>query len=182
MRCSALLLALMVHSSRGQIDDEPDMGAGVGGGDGGVGGGALATPTPTCSFSTKGIKFDLTGMKRDDHDYTGTTPGGYTYRFNVCAGTVKVCNSQNAPASKWRGTKCNNLGDQGTQSIALLDEKSPYKGLKVTYKDGDICKKQVTTRRAARATCRCVLLRMCAVLPWCCRMAGAAASARHCRR
>ena len=70
----------------------------------------------------------------------------------------------------------------GTQSIALLDEKSPYKGLKVTYKDGDICKKQVTTRRAARATCRCVLLRMCAVLPWCCRMAGAAASARHCRR
>jgi hypothetical protein len=106
--------------------------------------GGGATPARTCAWTSPGgVKFDLRGMRRTDHDYLGTTPGGYTYRFNVCAGTVKVCNRQAAPASKWRGSKCNNLGDMQTQDFALIDPADPYKGLKVTYKDGDICKKQV---------------------------------------
>ena len=69
---------------------------------------------------------------------------GYTYRFNICGGTVKVCNGQPAPASKWRGTKCNNLGDMQTQEISLLDEHDASKGLRLVYRDGDICKKQVS--------------------------------------
>ena len=86
----------------------------------------------------------MTPMKHLDHDYTGTTNGGYAYRFNVCGNTVKMCNAQPAPASKWRGTKCNNLGEMSTQSFSLLDESDPTAGLKVTYRDGDICKKQVS--------------------------------------
>ena len=30
-------------------------------------------------------------MTRTDHDYTGTTNGGYAYRFNLCGNTVKLC-------------------------------------------------------------------------------------------
>ena len=83
-------------------------------------------------------------MKQVGHDFTGTTAGGYTYRFNVCGGTVKVCNRQQAPASKWRGTKCNNLGDMQTQEITLIDEHDANKGIRLAYRDGDICKKQVS--------------------------------------
>ena len=100
---------------------------------------------PACTYTSprEGYKWDLRPMKRADHDFSGTTPGGYTYRFNVCGGTVKVCNRVQAPANKWRGTKCNNLGEMSTQSFSLLDESDPTAGLKVTYRDGDICKKQV---------------------------------------
>jgi len=105
--------------------------------------GASPKLSPCTWTSPTGVKFDLRGMRRTDHDYLGTTPGGYTYRFNVCSGTVKVCNRQAAPASKWRGSKCNNLGDMQTQEFSLIDPTDPYKGLKVMYKDGDICKKQV---------------------------------------
>jgi len=104
---------------------------------------AAATTKPCLYTSPAGAKYDLRGMRRSDHDFLGTTPGGYTYRFNVCAGSVKVCNRQAAPASKWRGSKCNNLGDIQTQEFSQLDPVDPSKGIKVTYKDGDICKKQV---------------------------------------
>jgi len=150
MQCAVsrhtLCLLLALQGCRGQIDDEADGVGGIGGGDGGGGGGgggATKAAAPSCTLSAKGATYNLAGMKRDDHDYTGTTPGGYTYRFNVCGGTVKVCNSQAAPASKWRGTKCNNLGDMQTQEIGLVDAKDPGKGVKITYKDGDICKKQI---------------------------------------
>ena len=61
---------------------------------------------PACTYTSprEGYKWDLRPMKRADHDFSGTTPGGYTYRFNVCGGTVKVCNRVQAPANKWRGT------------------------------------------------------------------------------
>mgnify|MGYP003316440580 CR=1 FL=1 len=49
-----------------------------------------------------------------------------------------------APASKWRGTKCNNLGDMQTQEISLIDDHDASKGLRLVYRDGDICKKQVS--------------------------------------
>ena len=62
----------------------------------------------------------------------------------MCGGTVKVCNRQPAPASKWRGTKCNNLGDMQTQEISLIDDHDASKGLRLVYRDGDICKKQVS--------------------------------------
>jgi len=98
----------------------------------------------SCVFKAPGgASFDLTPMKRDDHDFTGTTTGGYAYRFNVCGNTVKLCNSQPAPASKWRGTKCNNLGDPSTQTVSLLDGNDPAKGLRLKYTQGDICKRQV---------------------------------------
>ena len=42
----------------------------------------------------------MSPMRRTDHDFTGTTNGGY--RFNVCGNTVKLCNQMPAPASKWR--------------------------------------------------------------------------------
>ena len=98
----------------------------------------------SCIFKApEGQSFDLTPMKHLDHDYTGTTNGGYAYRFNVCGNTVKMCNAQPAPASKWRGTKCNNLGDPSTQTVSLLDAADPSKGLRVEYTQGDICKRQV---------------------------------------
>ena len=131
-------LVLLLKYSNGQIDDEMD--------DSSTGMGAVgmtSQDSPSCKFTAKGSTFNLEGMTRTEHDFTGTTPGGYTYRFNVCGGTVKVCNQQQAPSSKWRGTKCNNLGDLSTQEIGLLDNLNPHKGLKVSYHDGDICKKQV---------------------------------------
>jgi len=98
----------------------------------------------SCVFrAPTGEAFDLTPMKRDDHDFTGTTTGGYAYRFNVCGNTVKLCNAQPAPASKWRGTKCNNLGDPSTQTVSLLDSKDPSAGVRLKYTQGDICKRQV---------------------------------------
>ncbi|KAL3926825.1 MAG: hypothetical protein SGPRY_003117 [Prymnesium sp.] len=136
MRALCVLLALLCASA--QLDEEAD-----GTGEWDEGGVGEALPLPSCTFLSKGMRFSLDGMKRRDHDYTGTTPGGYTYRFNVCGGSVKVCNSQVAPASKWRGSKCNNLGDMSTQTMELLDASNPKKGLRVAYKNGDICKKQV---------------------------------------
>ena len=133
-RPSCSLLLLLLRHSSGQIDDEPDSLPSAM---------APARSATSCKYTSKGVVFDLGGMLRTDHDFTGTTPGGYTYRFNVCGGTVKVCNGQQGPASKWRGTKCNNLGDLGTQEISLLKPSEPRKGLKLSYRDGDICKKQV---------------------------------------
>jgi len=109
------------------------------------GGGIATSRPPACSWTSPGgASFNLQGMKQLGHDFTGTTAGGYTYRFNVCGGTVKVCNKQAAPASKWRGTKCNNLGDMQTQDIQLIDDHDANKGIKLLYRDGDICKKQVS--------------------------------------
>ena len=106
-------------------------------------GSAALTSTASCVYSSpSGHVFDMSPMRRTDHDFTGTTNGGYAYRFNVCGNTVKLCNQLPAPASKWRGTKCNNLGDPSTQTVALLDAADPAKGLKFTYTQGDICKRQ----------------------------------------
>ena len=98
----------------------------------------------SCQFSPAGtnLHFDLSPMRQTSHDFTSATAGGYTYRFNVCGDAVKVCNSQPAPAAKWRGTKCNNLGDRESLKVSLLDPASPTKGLKLAYDQGDICKKQ----------------------------------------
>jgi len=90
------------------------------------------------------LHFDLNPMKQTSHDFTSATAGGYTYRFNVCGDAVKVCNSQPSPAAKWRGTKCNNLGDRETLQVSLLDSASPSKGVKLAYSQGDICKKQTS--------------------------------------
>ena len=105
---------------------------------------AASSFSKTCQFSPPGtgLTFDLSKMQQLEHDYTGTTPGGYVYRFNACGNTVKVCNSVPAPASKWRGSKCNNLGDAETMRVSLLDKRVPSKGLKVSFDQGDICKKQ----------------------------------------
>jgi len=143
-----LLLGLLRASSAqnfggGGMGDEE--GADDGGGAMDGGGAAPPVRAPPCTWvSQGGTNFNLAGMKQIGHDFTGTTAGGYTYRFNICGGTVKVCNRQQAPASKWRGTKCNNLGDMQTQEISLLNEADASKGLKLTYRDGDICKKQVS--------------------------------------
>jgi len=98
----------------------------------------------SCLFAPPGtgVQFDLSGMQANDHDYTGTTTGGYVYRFNICGNTNKVCTDKAAPASKWRGTKCNNLGDADTMKVSLLDAKQPSKGVRFSYAQGDICKKQ----------------------------------------
>ena len=101
-----------------------------------------ASMQSSCIYTVGGNTFDMSPMRRTDHDFTGTTNGGYAYRFNVCGNTVKLCNQMPAPASKWRGTKCNNLGDGTTQAISLLDQTNPYKGLKFSYTSGDICKRQ----------------------------------------
>jgi len=96
----------------------------------------------SCRFTSGGASFDLSPIRRLDHDFTGTTIGGYVYRLNVCGNTVKQCNSQDSPASKWRGTKCNNLGDASTQTVSLLDAADPGKGLRLAFDSGDVCKKQ----------------------------------------
>lgn len=135
MATQCLLFA--AYFSHGQIDDESDAAFGFNGM-----GGALAPVIPPCTYSAAGLKFNLAGMRKEEHDFTGLTQGGYTYRFNVCGSTNKICNSQTAPASKWRNEKCNNLGDMSTQEIRLLDSTNPWKGLAVFYKDGDVCKRQ----------------------------------------
>jgi len=98
----------------------------------------------SCQFSPPGtgLQFDLSAMAQTEHDFTGTTGGGYVYRFNVCKNTLKVCSDKPAPASKWRGSKCNNLGDADTMKMSLLDEHQPTKGLRLAFEQGDICKKQ----------------------------------------
>ena len=144
VRRGPLLVALCALAAAQDVDD--DMG-----GDDGAGMDATGPSPPaadgvsasSCVFKAAGNRFDLSPMKRTDHDFTGTTTGGYTYRFNVCGNTVKLCNAQPAPASKWRGTKCNNLGDPATQSVSLLDSADPGRGLKLKYTQGDICKRQV---------------------------------------
>lgn len=105
---------------------------------------AVGSSSSSCVFkAASGEAFDLRPMKQLTHDFTGTTSGGYTYRFNVCENTVRLCNAQPAPASKWRGTKCNNLGDPGTQTVSLLSTSDPSSGLRLKYTQGDICKRQV---------------------------------------
>ena len=43
----------------------------------------------SCAFkAATGEAFDLSPMKQLVHDFTGTTVGGYTYRFNVCGNTA----------------------------------------------------------------------------------------------
>ena len=145
-RLRLLLLLVFAIGGRAELPDEDDLDdddygpppppspAGHSSGDHGS----------SCSFKlSTGESFDLSPMKREEHDFTGTTTGGYTYRFNVCGNTVKLCNAQPAPASKWRGTKCNNLGDPATQRVSLLDSTDPSKGVRLTYTQGDICKRQV---------------------------------------
>ena len=145
-RLRLLLLLMFAIGGRAELPDEDDLDdddygpppppspAGHSSGDHGS----------SCSFKlSTGESFDLSPMKREEHDFTGTTTGGYTYRFNVCGNTVKLCNAQPAPASKWRGTKCNNLGDPATQRVSLLDSTDPTKGVRLTYTQGDICKRQV---------------------------------------
>jgi len=153
MKVSSLTvpLALLLSVVRAQNFGGGGMGMDDGGADeeGGIGmdgGGAIPTVhAPPCFWTSPGgASFNLQGMKQLGHDFTGTTAGGYTYRFNMCGGTVKVCNRQPAPASKWRGTKCNNLGDMQTQEISLIDEHDASKGIRLAYRDGDICKKQVS--------------------------------------
>ena len=106
---------------------------------------ATATPSAAggCKFVSGSNTFDLSPMRRTDHDFTGTTAGGYAYRFNICGDTVRTCGLQPSPASKWRGTKCNSLGDGTTQLLTLLDANDPGAGLKLSFRDGDICKRQV---------------------------------------
>ena len=111
-----------------------------------------------CTLASGTFKYDLSEMHRTDHDYTGSTVGGYAYRFNVCGNTVRACGMQPSPASKWRGTKCNNLGDPQTQTIQLMEPKNPYGGIKLTYKDGDICKRQVRRPRVQSLTQRALPL------------------------
>jgi len=136
----ALLVASCAADPYGGLDDEfgfapnppPPPGGGVGG------------SSSSCHFmpADSNLHFDLTPMTQKEHDFTSATAGGYTYRFNVCGDTVKVCNSQPAPAAKWRGTKCNNLGDKESLQVSLLDADAPSKGVKLSYTQGDICKKQ----------------------------------------
>merc|ERR1719271_1837271 len=79
-------------------------GGGMGMDDGGAdedgmgmdGGGIIpSVRAPPCFWTSPGgSTFNLQGMKQLGHDFTGTTAGGYTYRFNMCGGTVKVCKKQ----------------------------------------------------------------------------------------
>ena len=149
----ALMLCLTAHTAGvgdnynyqyGGIDD-PRNPADLGGSSGPPQ--AAAPPTaasPSCQYTPPGtnVHFDLSGMKQIVHDFTSATAGGYTYRFNVCGDTIKECNSQPAPASKWRGSKCNNLGDRNTMAMTALDPANPSKGLRLSFTQGDICKKQ----------------------------------------
>jgi hypothetical protein len=90
----------------------------------------------------EGVVYDLTPMQQLEHDFTGSTTGGYIYRFNVCGNTIKVCNDMPSPASKWRGSKCNNLGDPQSMRLALLDPAKPGSGVRASFDQGDICKRQ----------------------------------------
>lgn len=113
--------------------------------DDGGGGGSANTEAQEkmCHFTAKdGSVFNLNQLANKHQDFTDTIPGGFTYQFNVCANTNKVCNKQPAPASKWRGGKCNNLGDMETQTVTELDANDPQKGALIKYTEGDICKKQ----------------------------------------
>ena len=47
-----------------------------------------------------------------------------------------------SPASKWRGDKCNNLGDPQTMKLSLLEPTQPDRGVKMSFVQGDICRRQ----------------------------------------
>lgn len=125
----AALAVVAVHADEG---DEGD--------DGSVGGGGGVRPCKHTAHD--GTVFNVGPLFRSDTDFSDTTPGGFTYQFNVCGVTNKVCNRQPAPASKWRGGKCNNLGDIETQKLEDLDTSNPAAGVAIKYNEGDICKKQ----------------------------------------
>lgn len=137
----ALLSALVLYARCGD-EDEGDGGEddAKDSKDSGKGGGVSSK---SCKFTAPdGTYFDASGLARKGEDFSDTTPGGFTYQFNVCANTNKVCNKSPAPASKWRGGKCNNLGDADTMKMSLLDPADSSKGVKLFYNEGDICKKQ----------------------------------------
>lgn len=126
-----LLLCMLCHLSFAQDDD---------GGDGNEGG--SSGPKPCVLTAKDGTVFNLANAKKAEKDFTDSTAGGFTYQFQICGNTKKVCNKQPAPASKWRGGKCNNLGDLDTQTIEAIDPANPLKGVRIKYNEGDICKKQ----------------------------------------
>ena len=68
-RCALLLAAAAVAHALSPQTDEDDMDAG-----------GVDAPGGKCKYtSPDGYNFDLNGMKRTDHDYLGTTPGGYLW-------------------------------------------------------------------------------------------------------
>merc|ERR1712054_614985 len=68
-------------------DNNGDDDGGGGGGKGGHEG------TKSCEYKAKdGTTFNLSPMTKQESDFTDTTAGGFTYQFNVCSATVKVCN------------------------------------------------------------------------------------------
>ena len=149
MRATLLRLALLLGSASAQAPvndnllDEPSISPSPPRLAAASAAAGAASVKQTCKYTAAGgLHYDLSPMFQHDHDFTGTTTGGYAYRFNVCGNTVKVCNQQPGPASKWRGTKCNNLGDASTQTLSLLDPAKPADGLKLQFTQGDICKMQ----------------------------------------
>ena len=111
VRRGPLLVALCALAAAQDVDD--DMG-----GDDGAGMDATGPSPPaadgvsasSCVFKAAGNRFDLSPMKRTDHDFTGTTTGGYTYRFNVCG------NTQSIPGSGPRGLGSGCINTTGTFS------------------------------------------------------------------
>lgn len=105
---------------------------------------AVAAVSNACTYQIGNRFFDLSPLARADHDYTARL-NGFTYHFNLCAPTMKMCNGQLAPASKWRGAgegKCNNLGHVDTQIATFVDDKHPGRGVRLSWSGGDSCKKE----------------------------------------
>lgn len=109
---------------------------------------AVAAVSNACTYQIGNRFFDLSPLARADHDYTARL-NGFTYHFNLCAPTMKMCNGQLAPASKWRGAgegKCNNLGHVDTQIATFVDDKHPGRGVRLSWSGGDSCKKEIDGR------------------------------------
>lgn len=112
---------------------------------------AVAAVSNACTYQIGNRFFDLSPLARADHDYTARL-NGFTYHFNLCAPTMKMCNGQLAPASKWRGAgegKCNNLGHVDTQIATFVDDKHPGRGVRLSWSGGDSCKKEARPFLAA---------------------------------
>jgi len=97
----------------------------------------LARAAAPCAYEHAGHHFDLRGAVPSE--LSATSESGFRYFLSVCGPTQTVCNGAPSVGSKWRGTKCNNLGDEATRSLSLLDARDPRKGINITYRKGDVC-------------------------------------------
>ncbi len=105
-------------------------------------------PPLECAFTDakSGVTFDFKKLRKEGSDFEGED-GTYKYQFNICGSTntKSLCQTRSGSVcqfSRFSGNYVANLGSWTARPQpvwALLDERDPGKGAKLSFHNGDIC-------------------------------------------